>query len=249
MIVLIRKHSTTRGIRSSRVGDFRFKQFSVTHTRSAFKVGTDSILLGSWIEGAYTSVLDIGAGCGLLALMCAQKFGEAQVTGIEIDQAACEEASENFRNSPWSDRLQAIHGDVRDLKKPRFDLIISNPPYFASGVKPPDSRRTMARHEEDLSFAELIGCAEILSHERTQLAMILPAQRFEELIALARESGWELQAGLAILPKPNHRCERVAVKLAKGAIAAQGENLCITDFSGEYTPEFKALTREFYLEF
>ena len=142
---------------------FRFKQFTVWHDRCAMKVGTDAVLLGSWVnvDGA-KRLLDIGCGCGLIALMVAQRC-EGQVVAIEIDSEASSQAAENVSRSPWSERMEVINADIRTFVDDEgFDVIFSNPPYFMESLKCPDRKRSDARHTDSLSFDDLMRSASSL---------------------------------------------------------------------------------------
>ena len=119
---------------------FQFKQFTVWHDRCAMKVGTDAVLLGSWIhvENAQR-LLDVGCGCGLIALMAAQRCPEGKIVAIEIDPDAAQQAKENVQSSPWADRIQVIQEDfAKFTDENKFDVIFSNPPYFANSLKCPN---------------------------------------------------------------------------------------------------------------
>ena len=155
---------------------FRFKQFAVLNDRTAMKVGTDGVLLGAWcpVEGM-RHVLDVGTGCGVIALMVAQRNHTALIDAIDIDHDAIEEATLNFVASPWSERLTAIEADFNDMTRhDRYDMIVSNPPYFTDSLLPPDAARTMARHTESLTYSQLIeGAAQRLTDEGI-LALISP---------------------------------------------------------------------------
>ena len=138
---------------------FRFKQFGVRHEKSAMKVGTDGVLLGAWTNAENAKkVLDIGTGTGLIALMIAQR-SKALITGIEIDEDAAEEAYENFVSSPWGDRLRVENSDFAvfsNICNEKYDVIVSNPPYFVDSLECPDEKRGKARHTSSLSFENLI---------------------------------------------------------------------------------------------
>ena len=172
---------------------FRFKQFAVLNDRTAMKVGTDGVLLGAWcpVEGIHR-VLDVGTGCGVIALMVAQRNSEAVITGIDIDEGAIEEAGLNYANSPWSERLTATLADFNDMKdNDRFDLIVSNPPYFTNGVLPTGDARTTARHTGSLSYRQLIEGASLITR-RSQEATIITYRcqiYISSLIHLYKECG------------------------------------------------------------
>src|SRR5436190_6902240 len=138
---------------------FRFKQFTIHQDKCAMKVGTDSVLLGSWVDTAQaTDILDIGTGSGIIALMLAQK-SFAQIDAIDVDGNACEQAEENFKSSPWMDRLHVIHQSFQDYAtgtEKKYDLIVSNPPYFQDAFKPAEESKLKAKHGDLLCFAELV---------------------------------------------------------------------------------------------
>ena len=133
---------------------FSFKQFTVRHDRCAMKVGTDGVLLGAWADVRHSrSILDVGTGTGLIALMLAQRCPQAQIVGIDIDEAAVGQALENMSASPWAERLSAQCQDVRSLcQEGCYDTIVSNPPYFVDSLKCPDEQRTTARHTDTLDI-------------------------------------------------------------------------------------------------
>ena len=163
---------------------FRFKQFEVLNDRTAMKVGTDGVLLGAWcpVENV-RRVLDVGTGCGVIALMVAQRNSTAVIDAIDIDHDAIEEAVLNFERSPWSDRLSATEGDYNDLQSSGegYDLIISNPPYFTNGVMPTGDARTTARHTGTLSYPQLLDGATRLLTVAGTLAIITPSDAEGEI--------------------------------------------------------------------
>lgn len=166
------------------MGNFRFKQFEIEQDRCAMKVGTDGVLLGAWAQGG-RRILDIGSGTGLISLMMAQRFPEAEVVGIDMDADACGQARENVMASPFRDRVEIECCRLQDfggagvsktaealetaegLKADGvFDAIVSNPPFFVDSLKNPDSKRTMARHTDSLPFRDLFaGVKRLLSDE------------------------------------------------------------------------------------
>ncbi|MBQ3910329.1 MAG: methyltransferase, partial [Muribaculaceae bacterium] len=158
---------------------FRFKQFGVLNDKTAMKVGTDGVLLGAWcnVTGA-RRVLDVGTGCGLIALMVAQRNQGAAVTAIDIDDEAVGEARVNVARSPWSDRVEALCVDFNDFAAQEpFDLIVSNPPFFTENVMAPDQSRNVARHSVSLTMEQLIGNSKPLLAHGGRLAFIAPTQQ------------------------------------------------------------------------
>ena len=136
---------------------FKFKEFVIKHDNSAMKVGTDGVLFGSWASCLKSdSILDIGCGSGLISLMLGQRTVNTIITGIEIDKFAANEAKYNINNSPWSERIQAHNISLQRFStNEKFDLIISNPPFFSKSLRPENSERLKARHQEDLNFEGL----------------------------------------------------------------------------------------------
>jgi tRNA1Val (adenine37-N6)-methyltransferase len=184
---------------------FRFQQFSVRQEKSAMKVCTDATLFAAMapVKGG-EQVLDIGTGTGLLALMAAQ-LGAAHVTGVELTEEAFDEARFNFFNSPWSERLKALHGSIQhfsDNTLNRYDLIISNPPFFHNHSKASDNLRRQARHADLLPFPELLACADRLLGESGLFYLLFPTH------AAARLSGMALEHGLHLTVQTDLRSHR-----------------------------------------
>jgi tRNA1Val (adenine37-N6)-methyltransferase len=165
---------------------FVFKQFTITQEKSAFKLGTDSVVLGGWLPvKKYSRVLDVGAGCGIMSLMVAQRFELAHVLAVELDELSFTDCTNNFSQAPWNKRLEATHADVLDWSKKnpdeRFDLIISNPPYFSNSLQNADTRKSTARHTQTLSFDSLVNLVNQHLAPGGYFAVILPVVEFETL--------------------------------------------------------------------
>ncbi|MDE5774518.1 MAG: methyltransferase, partial [Muribaculaceae bacterium] len=163
---------------------FRFKRFSVNHNRSSMPVGVDGVLIGAWAGSCDTTgevlsprrILDVGCGCGLIALMCAQRFEDALIDAIDIDDASVLEAFDNISMSIFCDRVSVTLDDVCDYAKRHagmYDLIVSNPPYFAAGVLEPSTRRERARHQGTLSPVSLMNMSAVMLSDAGRLAMIV----------------------------------------------------------------------------
>ena len=170
---------------------FKFKQFEVFHSKSSMKVGVDAVLLGAWAGEEASKILDVGCGCGVISLMLAQRFPEAEILGIDIDKDSIEEANLNFKNSKWSERLMANEASFPDdvSKFGKFDLIVSNPPFFKSGVLSPKTPREKARHQDLLSIFSLLKNAPEFLLEQGVLSIIYPFEFKEEAYKTATESG------------------------------------------------------------
>ena len=229
---------------------FRFKQFAVVNDRTAMKVGTDGVLLGAWcpVQGA-RRVLDVGTGCGVIALMVAQRNEQALIKGIDIDPGAVEEASLNFANSPWSDRLTAQLLDFNKLEsRERYDLIISNPPYFTDSLLPPDAARTLARHTATLSYRQLIeGAARRLTDDGT-LALISPTEAEGIIIEAATFASLPVRNITRVVPVEGAAAKRILWLLSRRDIPYHDDTLTIAHRDGAFTSEYIALTGDFYLK-
>ncbi|MGM9855924.1 MAG: tRNA1(Val) (adenine(37)-N6)-methyltransferase [Muribaculaceae bacterium] len=238
---------------------FRFKQFAVRNDRSAMKVGTDGVLLGAWcnVNGALR-VLDVGTGTGLIALMVAQRNAEAVIDAVEIDADASKEARENFEASPWRERLRVIHGDFLEITAEggssgvgEYDLIVSNPPYFTEDTTSDDRRRATARHTSvALTYSALIASACPLLADGGRICLISPVEREAEILCAASESGLRVARRLTIYPKPGAAAKRMLWELGRGGdFEPQESELTIeTLVHNDYTPDYIALTRDFYLK-
>ncbi len=228
---------------------FRFKQFEIWHDKCAMKVGTDGVLLGAWtaVEGCKT-ILDIGTGTGLVALMLAQR-SRAEITGIEIDARAASQAGENIARSPWSDRVEVLHADAtRWFLEKQFDLIVSNPPFFNASLKSGSSRRDLARHTDSLPDNLLLATAARLLAENGRFTVILPYDKLEHYRHLAPLHGLHLNRQLEVVTQAGHSPKRVILVLETRQRERITETLTIELARHRYTPEYIALTREFYLD-
>ena len=229
---------------------FRFKQFAVEQDDVAMKVGTDGVLLGAWAacDGA-KRILDIGTGTGVIALMLVQRNPEAQIQAVEIDETATRRARSNFDMSPWAERLEVVCCAVQEFNPAeKFDLIISNPPYFVDSLLPPDAKRSTARHTHDLSFEELDKAACQLLADEGKFALILPTTEFEKYLAITQLS---LVRRCDVHPIEGGEVKRVMAEFAKQKVGETIlENISIErGRRGDYTEEYRTLTKDFYLKF
>jgi tRNA1Val (adenine37-N6)-methyltransferase len=233
---------------------FQFKQFTVWHDLCAMKVGTDGVLLGALapLSPCTTSILDIGTGSGLVALMLAQRCSTAAITAIDCDEGAYQQASLNFEASPWNERLTVLHRSLQEFQRlglAPFDLIVSNPPFFANSLKAPDKARTTARHNDTLSIDELLFCSEKLLQKTGSIVLILPVSDQLNCVKLAERYGLCCHASTLIVPKPGAAPKRVVLVFSRLTASLQIRELMIeTAVRGHYTPEFTALVRDFYLK-
>ena len=232
------------------MGGFRFKQFAVEQDDVAMKVGTDGVLLGAWAacNGA-KRILDIGTGTGVIALMLAQRNTEAKIYAVEIDETATQRARSNFDMSPWAERLDVECCAVQAFNPAeKFDLIISNPPYFVDSLLPPDAKRSTARHTHDLSFKELDKAVCRLLADEGRFTLILPTVEFEKYLTITQ---LYLVRRCDVYPKTDADIKRIMAEFAKHEAAdAKHETITIEqDKRGDYTDEYRTLTKDFYLKF
>ena len=229
---------------------FHFKHFSLYHHRSTMKVGTDAILLGRWTEVKPTDiVLDIGTGCGLLPLMLSQK-GVAYVDAVDIDKASIEEASINFEAAQWREHLQAHCCNIVDFKPDkRYDLIISNPPFFNRFSKCDSERKSRARHNDaGLSYATL--CHEVcrLMQPDGRLAVVLPFDVSQEFLRTAEQLGLFLRKRMTIIPIAGREPNRVNLELGFGKRdAVHEETFVIREADKRFTAQYNEFLRDYYL--
>lgn len=231
---------------------FRFKQFSVSHNKCAMKVGTDGVLLGAWcdVENA-TNVLDVGTGSGLIALMVAQRNDSARITAIDIEQLAVEEANENFQNSPWTDRLHAELADFVTFATTtgqRFDLIVSNPPFFADSLKSPNANRSTARHTDQLPFSKLISGAAAMLAPNGIICLITPADSENYIAKLVIENSLYIAGKTYVHPTVGADAKRILWKISACNTNCVENALTIEIERHKYTDEYINLTRDFYLK-
>lgn len=230
---------------------FRFKQFAIHQSVSPMKVGTDGVLLGAWtrVLPGDKRILDIGTGTGVVALMLAQRAAKAHITGVDVESVA--EARENADASPWGARLDFVQCPVQEFASDeRFDLILSNPPFFVDSLTCPNAGRTIARHAVMLPFGELRDAAVRLLADRGRFAVILPAPQADSFINLCRGS-LSLCRRTDVLTRPGRPPKRTLLEFMCGEPSTP-ELLELTIGTGEhecYTPEYCALTRDFYLKF
>ena len=233
---------------------FNFKQFSVQQDKTAMKVGTDGVLLGAWcpIDNNPNSILDIGTGTGLIALMLGQRTTAQQIDALEIDENAYVQATENFENSLWSDRLYCFHAGLDEFvddPEDEYDLIVSNPPFYSEDVKTDDEQRNLARFQDALPFEELVVAADLLLSENGIFAVIIPYKEEKRFIDLCADV--ELFPIKITRVKGSHSTPIVRSLLAfkRFELTTLTANELVVEINRhEYTDDYINLTREFYLK-
>lgn len=234
---------------------FQFKQFTIRQDKTAMKVGTDGVLLGSWtpIPETVFSILDIGAGTGLIALMLAQRSFAEQIDAIEIDEDAYEQCVENFEESPWNDRLFCYHAgldEFTDEIEDRYDLIICNPPFFKPNNLIEDEARSKARFYDILPFDELVKSASILLAEDGIFSVIIPFEEEENFLKLAESESLFPIKITHVKGTPTAKIKRSLIAFSKTNNPEKlvTDTLTLEIERHEYTPEFKELVKDFYLK-
>jgi tRNA1Val (adenine37-N6)-methyltransferase len=232
---------------------FYFKQFKVEDGRSTMKVGTDAVLLGAIAEVENTGkILEIGTGCGVIALILAQRC-PAQIDAIEIDEESAVQARENALESPWKNRINVIHNSLQDFTHQtakKYDLVICNPPYFSRSLKSPDKKRNISRHDDALSFEQLTKCSSELMLPGASLWVILPVNAEREFMEKAIKSGLYIYSRVKINHKEGKEIQRIILQLRKlKAGFVVEKELSMKNEDDSFTTEYIDLTKEFYLDF
>ena len=230
---------------------FSFKQFEVHQDRCAMKIGTDGVLLGCWspVDEVY-SVLDIGAGTGVISLIIAQRSNAEVIDAIEIDEEAYEQTVENFERSPWGDRLFCYHASFQEFFTEiddEYDLIISNPPFYKENYKTSNKKRDLARFEDALPFEHLLyGSSKLLS-DNGRLVIILPYTSEEEIITLAEQFYLYPQKITRVKGSPDTEIKRSLIVFGFERKKNNYDELIIEIKRHQYTDEYIELTKDFYL--
>lgn len=230
---------------------FRFKQFSIDHSASTMKVGTDGVLLGAWLNtNGARRILDIGAGSGVIALMMAQRTdSSAHIDAVEIEEADARQAIENIRNSPWPQKVTVHSVAVQEFRPDqKYDLIVSNPPYFRDSYQPPDVRRVRSRHTTSLSYEDLIACVDRLLHENGTFDVILPPVEGEHVVGLAAAKQLHVTRKFLFRTREHKVPERWLLEFSRySGTISEGEVL-LYDRGEEWSEQYRKLTAEFYLK-
>lgn len=223
---------------------FRFKQFTVRQNRCGMKVGTDGTLLGAWAHGG-KNILDVGTGTGLIAMMMAQRFPMAQITGIDIDCNACCQAQENIALSPFQIEIQCVNiTDMRGL----FDCIVSNPPYFVDSLPNPDHQEAMARHTSSLSYSDLLSHSYRLLTEDGELSLIIPTEGKKLMESEAALNGFFKVRECAVKTTPQKSARRYLLAFRKHFVGEpEMSEGVLQDTPNVRSSWYQQLTKDFYL--
>lgn len=232
---------------------FKFKQFVVSQDKCAMKVGTDGVLLGAWtsIEKQPFSILDIGSGTGIISLMLAQKCSAELIDAIEIDDDAYEQCSENFENSSWNDRLFCYHASLEqftDEIEDKYDLIISNPPFYSDDFKSTNTKRDVARFEDSMPFGHLIKSVSKLLSETGIFSVIIPYKEEEHFINLASKTNLFPNRITRVKGNSTSDLKRSLIEFSFSKNEIQINELIIETERHQYTQDYINLTKDFYLK-
>lgn len=233
---------------------FQFKQFSVNDDKAAMKIGTDAVLLGAWcpINNNPKTILDIGTGTGIIALMLAQRSNAQQIDAFDIDENAYEQAVENFENAPWSDRLYCFHAGLDEfVEEPEheYDIIVCNPPFYSENYKSNNESRDLARFQDAMPFEDLVEAADLLLSEDGIFAVIIPFKEEENFIDLCAD--FELYPIKITRVRGTFTTPIVRSLLAFKRFemsVLNADELVIESNRHEYTNEYINLTKDFYLK-
>ena len=233
---------------------FHFKQFFVKQDLCAMKVGTDGVLLGAWIRVQESKrILDAGCGTGLITLMLAQR-SNAFIDAIDIDESAFLQAKENINNSIWNNRLNTYQTSLQDHAHNsnfKYDVVVSNPPFFSNALRPGNDARAKARHNHLLPFSELIGSSWNLLSDNGSLSLILPYEVSHEVVTEALKKGFFIKRTCQVIPKQGKAPKRILIEFTKYQYSLKSDEILVIEKEKrhQYTEEYIRLTKDFYIKF
>jgi tRNA1Val (adenine37-N6)-methyltransferase len=233
-----------------KISPFLFKRFAIHHDRCAMKVGTDAVLLGCWADvGKAKTILDVGTGSGVIALMLAQRTApEVMIDAIDVEADDAAQAKENALRSPWPNKVHVAHQSIQEFDPGiAYDLIVSNPPYFTGSLLPPSHHRARTRHTQQLTYEELIVHSIRLLNPSGGLAVVLPVAEGNQFKALAAANGLFVNRQLALYTRKDKPQERWLFEFGLSDGAVRDEQLVLYETPPEKSERYIRLTRDFYL--
>jgi tRNA1Val (adenine37-N6)-methyltransferase len=233
------------------MNEFKFKQFTIKQNLCAMKVGTDGVLLGAWSSTPSGNVLDVGSGSGLISLMIAQRNTNAEVDAIDIDESAYLQTVENIKRSKWNSRIKAYQSSFQLFSSnKKYELIISNPPFFINATKSTNNAKNLARHTDELPFTDFIDKVKKLLAKEGILSLILPVQESLFFTDIALKNNLYLNRKCWVKPNYEKEVKRVLLEFSFAESELITETLVIeTEKRHHYTEEYRNLTQDFYLKF
>lgn len=234
---------------------FKCKQFEIDDSRSALKIGSDGMMIGAWVQfQGCSSILDIGTGSGLIALMQAQKYANAQITGIDIHEGSILDANDNASKTPWASRLYFNSVDVKTYQpNNKFDAIVSNPPFFVNSTKSNNKALSTAKHTDTLSPLDIINISPSLLNKEGLLAMILPFDLGTEVINYALSKGFTLRRKCIVYPVSYKKPNRLMFELqmTESDIEYQEDIIYVRDSAknNAFSDGYKALLSDFMIRY
>lgn len=229
---------------------FLFKQFSIHQDQCAMKVGTDGVLLGAWADGTHAcQALDIGTGTGLVALMLAQRFPTLKIDAIELDGDASEQAFANVSNSKFHRQIAVYHADFMTFEpSKKYDLIVSNPPFFEDNKKMELNNRKIARQQQNMSIEQLIFRAKGMLSTQGKISLILPYQQLDSVREIAQQQSLYFHQQTNVKGNERTTYKRVLITLGLHQVAFEEDELIIEKERHQYTEDYVKLTKDFYLK-
>jgi tRNA1Val (adenine37-N6)-methyltransferase len=232
---------------------FQFKEFSINQDQCAMKIGTDGVLLGAWssIESNPFSILDIGAGTGVLSLMLAQRSDAQVIEALEIDDKAYEQCVDNFEQSPWNDRLFCYHASLEEFAEEmddQYELIICNPPFYSEDYKTENARRDLARFQDAMPFEHLLESISTLLSKNGLFSVVIPFSEEEKFITLAKQFNLFTKRILHVRGNPSADIKRSLIEFSFLQSNIEVSELIIETSRHQYTENYIRLTRYFYLK-
>lgn len=235
---------------------FRFQRFAIDDDRCGMKIGTDAVLMGAWANVDHCKrILDIGTGCGIIAMMLAQRIESTtgQIDAIEPDASAAQQATQNVQSSPWPNRITIFNQSLQEFTvayaSPNYDLCVSNPPFFSNSTPSMASNKRQARHTIDLTREQIFDSANRLLTPTGSLCLILPIDQLNETQAIANQQGFYIKAQTSVRPLPDKKFKRVLLRFNRQPTTCHHDELTIESRRHEFTEQYEALTRNFHLRF
>lgn len=232
---------------------FNFKKFQVNQDKCAMKIGTDGVLLGAWasLDKNPFSILDIGAGTGVLSLMIAQRSYAEIIDAIEIDDNAYEQCVENFEQSPWADRLFCYHASLEEFAEEiedKYDLIICNPPFYSENYKTENPQRDLARFQDAMPFNQLLESVSKLLSSNGNFSVVIPFKEKDKFFELAKTNNLFPNKLLHVRGTPLSEIKRCLIMFSFEEKKLDINELVIENSRHKYTDEYRELTKKFYIK-